>query len=305
MKKLSTKITDLKSLYQGTNIMTPYGVMLTKGCLDRYGAEGLNKTLQSGLEKGLSCLNSLAKNYYAQKTLPIPLVSHNLSKISEIMQQKTNPVKLICDNNQDPDRWKRAAAFASTGPTSEKILNQYAHPYICLSPLYRDKSQGPLKNKEEEFIDTLELQKTVFHELLHTLGYRHYQDIEFSYTCEECCFGDQIDYDSPNCRICTGGYDGVNDEKYFDDLMLLENVTSSSDTSSTRYLFNHISKSSNSRYLTFSLFNLSKKYASFHQALFYFEIYDRKFSVKSPYEIHQLDLIKQRKLPAASEDQKN
>jgi hypothetical protein len=71
----------------------------------------------------------------------------------------------------------------------------------------------------------LELKRTIFHENLHNLGYRHGDGIEFPYTCEASCFpykDKENDSQSESllaCKICNGDYPSEESIDYLNDFV--------------------------------------------------------------------------------------
>jgi hypothetical protein len=70
----------------------------------------------------------------------------------------------------------------------------------------------------------------IFHEMFHSIGYRHHETVEYAYTCDTCCFG-EVDKNTREtaCRICSSSYEGKNDLRYLKDLQRFSNAVGTSD----------------------------------------------------------------------------
>ena len=59
---------------------------------------------------------------------------------------------------------------------------------------------------------------------MHNLGYLHNDDIEFPYTCDDCCIGHAPGYEISDeakemaCKVCTGNYTNSTDKDYLKDI---------------------------------------------------------------------------------------
>lgn len=169
------------------------------GCFKEKGRDWFLMRLTNAMTTGMSCLKDLAdKNGRgAQK---------NYAGLDLLM--KRNKIQLYC--SQTDYDWHGTLAHATV--SSDDEINGIKHPAISLNPnlAARLKSNG----------GDLEFEKTLFHEQLHNLGYRHGHDIEYPYACEVCCFPNDEKKEVTNkaCQICSGNYSSGNDINYVSDI---------------------------------------------------------------------------------------
>ena len=124
------------------------------------------------LTTGLQCLDHLG--YAASK---------NADKIRAMFSSSgdSQRPKFYCS-----DSWVHLGqgwdtlAHASVDDVNNKELRDghwLLHPYISLAP--------------STSLEAPSISGLIFHELLHNLGYLHTEHIEYSYSCEQCCFFDK------------------------------------------------------------------------------------------------------------------
>lgn len=76
-----------------------------------------------------------------------------------------------------------------------------------------------------------DLPNTIFHEMFHSIGYRHHKTIEYAYTCSTCCFEkDDKNLRETACRVCSSSYEGENDLRYMKDLQRFSNAVGAVET---------------------------------------------------------------------------
>lgn len=169
------------------------------GCFNEKGRDWFLMRLTNAMTTGMSCLKDLAgKNGRgAQK---------NYAGLDLLM--KRNKIQLYC--SQTDYDWHGTLAHATV--SSDDEINGLKHPAISLNPnlASRLKSSG----------GDLEFERTLFHEQLHNLGFRHGHDIEYPYACEVCCFprDEKEEVKNKACQICSGNYSDGNDINYVADI---------------------------------------------------------------------------------------
>ncbi|MBL6992094.1 MAG: hypothetical protein ISR65_20085 [Bacteriovoracaceae bacterium] len=211
--KLNRFISDSLQATAAANkgfLQTNFGYKIDMKCLDQWGMD-FPKTVKDTMGQGLQCFMDLDKKL-GEKSI----VSGALRNSRDLLNLLSkNNVTLVC-SEQDYD-WDGTAGHASTGPGHPIEKPPANHPYVSLNPKGPESKQAP--NEEE----SLELKKTIFHEQLHNLGFRHNHSIEYPYACEDCCFKDSNSdneaVEKASCKICTGNYSNETDLKYIEDFV--------------------------------------------------------------------------------------
>lgn len=195
----------------GGLLPTGNGYLVDKACIQNWGPR-FPDYLKESMTKGLQCLSDLQKKFGGPNQMTGALRNaYELSKLLEVDQ-----VKIVC--SEEVYDWDGTAGHASTSPKDKIESPKINHPFISLNP--RDP-KGGIKNVTQE--DISEIKKTIFHEQLHNLGYRHGLDIEYPYTCEECCLSENEDFPGMKeaaCKICAGNYQNDVDPNYVRDFIL-------------------------------------------------------------------------------------
>jgi hypothetical protein len=174
---------------------TSYNLKIDADCTSRMKIADLEKFYRNTMAEGTACLDRLTKSGVGN------LGSVNNACLMKLFEDKTNPPKLLCGG------WPFGKEIFAVGsfPGSSK-----RHPYLWLGTeivkLYKAKP--------------LELKATIFHEMLHNCGFTHSEGMEIAYTCEQCCFADDITKDQKQsaCNICGGKYSSEADPKYIAEL---------------------------------------------------------------------------------------
>ena len=180
---------------------TGYGLLIHQSCVNKLDGEELNRIACSALREGVSCLWKLGTSSSLD----------NVGRLAALFARTDRPPKLNCpDDGQD-------SILEYGYAHSTKSYNQSDHPSIYLGideiPGFQNRSLSP---EGMEF-----LRSTLFHELFHNLGYSHGLAVEYPYTCEACCFSAETKSESDKklaCRICRGGYSGIQDPRYLVDI---------------------------------------------------------------------------------------
>jgi hypothetical protein len=183
-----------------------FGYQIDGGCLSKWGG-GFPNFVKETMNKGMQCLGGLAKK--SPGINGISGAARNLKGLANLMAG--NKISLVCtDLGYD---WDGVAGHASTSPKDKLDSHSVSHPYFSLSPnVQRTNSKFTADDKRE-------LAKTIFHEQLHNLGYRHNgEKEEFPYTCEACCFGDFSTGNEKEkeaaCKVCTEDYKNSGSKEY-------------------------------------------------------------------------------------------
>lgn len=203
---------SLKAVAKSQNGLLPTGLgyKVDQACYSKWGND-FNKILKDSVQGGLKCLSDLDKKVSDGKTVSGAL--RNAYGLTQIMEN--DGISLMCSES-DYD-WSGTAGHASV-TSMEKIKGpdgkDLPHPFLSINP-NDPKTKAPTDARE-----LLEFKKTIFHETLHNLGYRHNEDMEYSYTCETCCFGEESKEVKDNaCKLCTGNYKNINDITYIQDFL--------------------------------------------------------------------------------------
>ena len=154
----------------------------------------------------------LGKKYSKKST--IPGVLRNTQDLRNLLDK--NNISIVCSEKEYD--WERTLAHASVSSENKILDPPTKHPFISISPNASNRVAS--LNKEENY----KLKKTIFHEQLHNLGYRHGGDIEYSYACEDCCFSNDEKEKTTACKICTGDYTNSTDIRYIEDLFAYSKV---------------------------------------------------------------------------------
>ncbi|MBC7714718.1 MAG: hypothetical protein H7177_15335 [Rhizobacter sp.] len=175
--------------------LTNYNLKIESDCTTRMKIPDLEKFYRNTMAEGTACMDRLSKKGIGK------LGSVNNQCLVKLFEDKSNPPKLLCGG------WPFGNDVWAVGsfPGSSK-----RHPYLWLSPnITKLAKENPL-----------ELQATIFHEMLHNCGYTHSEGIEIPYTCEQCCFSNDISADRKQsaCNICGGKYSNEEDPAYIKDL---------------------------------------------------------------------------------------
>lgn len=190
-------------------IPTGFGYQIDGACLRNWGAD-FALHVRDSMKTGLQCLADLHLKYGSQRIMTGSL--RNAFELTRLLE--SDQVKILC--SEEEYHWDGTAGHASTVPGQSLNELGVAHPYISLNP--HDPQSGQHSGTSEELA---ELKKTLFHEQLHNLGYRHGHDVEYPYACEDCCFADGEDEEVKEaaCRVCAGNYQNEVDPKYVRDFI--------------------------------------------------------------------------------------
>ncbi|MFN8370336.1 MAG: hypothetical protein U0T83_06890 [Bacteriovoracaceae bacterium] len=197
-----TITSQLKSGFLQTN----FGYRIDDECLQKWGKNFL-PTVEKMAKEGIQCLKDLHTK--TGETRKITGALKNAYELSSLLQK--NSVTLVCSETENYD-WVKTVAHASTNHQDTIIKPNTAHPFISINPkLPESKRKG----------DYEELLATLFHEQLHNLGMQHFEGIEYFYSCEDCCFNNDLksEVKARSCKICSGNYKNEVDEQYVEDFI--------------------------------------------------------------------------------------
>lgn len=190
------------------------GHKIDKACLQKWG-NNFPEIVTNSVKTGLSCLRKLANN--APSKNGVPGVMRNLKDLEGLLEEDN--ISLVCSENDFG--WSGSRAHASTTPTDTMTSPSVKHPFISLNPKYPTVKEAPT---EKEVTD---IQRTIFHEQIHNLGYSHGHGVEFAYSCASCCFADYGGDAGQKaaCKVCTGDYKNTSDKDYLRDIVIFSNLT--------------------------------------------------------------------------------
>ncbi len=179
-----------------------------RSCLQNYGTE-FSTLVTESIQQGLTCIQELDRNATER---PSGARLH-LDRFRMLYQQ-SGSISVICSET-DFD-WEGVNAKATTNRGQR--MGGLEFPVVSLNPHYRYTGQPAHLTTTGEL-----LKKGIFHEAMHTLGYRHGTHPEYAYACADCCFpkADDPDYFKASaCRLCQGNYqDRISDPRYLEDLV--------------------------------------------------------------------------------------
>lgn len=185
---------------------TGVGLRVENECLQKWGSS-FKETVKESVNEGMQCLENLPK----ESAGGVSGAQRNIFGLNQLF--KDDKISLVCtDKTYD---WDYADAYASSSKNQHLKNKNISHPYIVLNPTY------PKKSTNQRAEEIKEVKATIFHEMLHNLGYRHSESIEFSYGCETCCFDDKVTKEAKAiaCKICTGNYTNEFDPNYLSDFI--------------------------------------------------------------------------------------
>ncbi|MBT5094923.1 MAG: hypothetical protein HOM21_11795 [Halobacteriovoraceae bacterium] len=205
LKKLDRQVKKISLVLDkgGDFFSTDFGFKIDSSCFDKWGKEEFLSLVQDSLKKGLQCLMQLDETHRSEKKAGVSGALQNAVDLQLLMDK--NPIQLVCSEKNY--NWKKAVAHGSTG--AGQVLEELgiSHPFVSINP-----NTAKLPSN---------LKTTLFHEYFHNLGHRHGKDIEYAYTCEDCCFKnlpEKSQRKAEACKVCRGSYRGVSDREYLNDL---------------------------------------------------------------------------------------
>ncbi len=210
-KELSTIFLGVGTLGSLENdfYSTNYGFKIQKKCVDTLGASTIDSVVQNMLAQGILC----------QWALGTSQARLNVHKITSLLYNTANPIKLSCGDGEPLDSGELGHATA--------LPTEKGYPSITVNLdeiLKHENMQGDLTFLRKmthplatgKVID--QITNTLFHELMHLTGHVHEVDVEYPYTCEACCFtAAGIQAKVLGCKICRGTYQSATDPKYVND----------------------------------------------------------------------------------------
>ncbi len=197
--------------------LTDSGFRVEKSCFMENSKEWFLKNLENSIQEGLGCLEKLKNEKDGNGALK------NFSLLKNILAPPPS-VQILCNESSDEYNWSKAVAHGTAGPVAS--TSRLQHPGISIDPEYlkEKKTQGERGEKD--------LKKTLFHELFHNIGYKHFHDVEYAYACESCCIPSEDDTDevrSVSCKICKKSYTDASDLEYIKDISDFSHLVSKKD----------------------------------------------------------------------------
>jgi len=191
----------------GRLFTTSYGHKIDEGCFDIYGKKAFLKVVQKAVTQGAACL---------QKLNTAQSLEH-LHKISDLLEGRFGGPKIDCTSGGSRGQsWEGAALARGAVGKGE----------IWLRPDYKEKyfDKEPSSSEAEQ-----KLSSTLFHEMLHNIGYPHNEGVEYVYTCQRCC--NRLSKDSQAvtqaaCNICKTSYGPDNQLDYLKEISTARTLSS-------------------------------------------------------------------------------
>lgn len=222
IQELSETVLSAVSKTDKGLLPTGLGYKVDFECYQKWG-DDFNKIVKDVALGGMQCLKNLdTKGRSGNDTSGALRNAFNLTQL-----MKDDGISLVCSEEKDYD-WSATMAHASTAPGDIMVSKNISHPFVSINPSH---PENPVTTREEEIA---ELKNTIFHETLHNLGYRHKEDIEYPYTCGQCCFDDNANADvkAQACKICLGNYSNETDISYVKDFVEYSQLTYQADRGS-------------------------------------------------------------------------
>jgi hypothetical protein len=160
---------------------------LHESCYQQFGNEAA-LVIREGIERGMLCLERL-KGVGARK---------NTRLLKKLFASGT--LTYQCNEKKFP--WGHLQARASHSKDANVEAYSLKHPFISIRPGFQISSRE-------------ELEKVLFHEYFHNVGFSHNASVEYAYACEECCFSERPEHHA--CMICSKDYAGISDPNYIRD----------------------------------------------------------------------------------------
>ena len=153
------------------------GFNIHQDCFDTLGKTKILNIVKNSMFTGLQCLMDLQEKHKRKNGKgAVSGALRNAVDLEELLEE--GDVKLVCDDTGY--NWRGASGYASTRSNSgirnyNGLGYDVEHPFISLSPKAKERSEESVT-------------RTIFHEFFHNTGIRHGEGVEYSYTCETCCF---------------------------------------------------------------------------------------------------------------------
>jgi hypothetical protein len=222
IKDLSESVLTAVSKTDKGLLPTGLGYKVDYECYQKWG-DDFNQIVKDVSLGGLQCLKDLDAKGRSESDITGAL--RNAFNLTQLM--KDDGISLVCSEEKDYD-WSATMAHASTTPDDKMVSKNISHPFVSINPSHPEMPAG---NREEE---VAELKNTIFHETLHNLGFKHKEDIEYPYTCGQCCFDDNANaiVKAQACKICLGNYSNETDINYVKDFVEYSQLSYDSDRGS-------------------------------------------------------------------------
>lgn len=194
---------------------TNFGYSVDQECLQDWG-NNFPTLLEQTIQTGLQCMSRLHESLSSPSTLTAGL--RNSKDLVDLLS--TSPVTVVC-SEEEGYNWEGIAGHASTSPERTMTSPSVQHPFISINPKGPEVTPA---NSDELY----ELKRTIFHENLHNLGYRHGEGLEFPYACEGCCFPKESHTDREKilaCKICNGDYPSEDSLEYLNDFVEYSDIS--------------------------------------------------------------------------------
>lgn len=196
---------------------TGLGYRVENECYEKWGSD-FNQIIKDVVSNGIQCLKDLDIKSGGKGTSGAMRNAFEISKLLE-----GDKISLVCSEKEYD--WEGIRAHAST--SAEQVIKEknIKHPFVSINPKYPKMLDGFRQREMKEIKDT------IFHETIHNLGYMHGEDIEYPYTCAECCFGDSGDLALKEiaCKVCAGNYNDEKDILYIKDFFTFAKLNSQRD----------------------------------------------------------------------------
>ena len=278
---------------------TNYGVRIHQSCVSNFGNDFGITGIRESFNEGISCITGLANQRSPSDRISGSLT--NLSLLEEVINPPTGPASIVC-NETTGYNWSSTAGHASV--SSDQALSlpgspatTVSHPYISINPNYRPEPAAG--DSDSNTVSRQEFKRTIFHEFLHNLGYRHGHGVEYPYSCEKCCIGPFGESETDRqikrraCNVCRGDYSGENDFEYIMDIT--EMLSLDFDISrATKILTKYIAQNPNSRRAYYQLLNIQTRTSFGGMAGGISEEVNRRFPPRSAEEVEIMRRIRDR-----------
>lgn len=155
------------------------------------GVDGLARALTEGLQTGLSCLARLGPERRMDAARMLAFLDEKSAKKAKIRCGHVGQVT----GRGEPDSSK-PGRYIPIAVEKDEIARAYTIESPDFPALQLNLDSESLKEKDTQ------AQQTIFHEMLHWLGYKHGHGVDVTYLTEICCFHSKDDWKNNRENAC-------------------------------------------------------------------------------------------------------
>lgn len=199
----------------------PY-VKVDSSCYKKMSLENFNNHFIQSQNKGNQCIKDIAsKSPFNKGAIKLS------GLIDKRIKQTSDKIKVTCDPELDLN-WNNVVMFGSSKEIDPSEGLGFSHPLMVISPTLTENRWWEYPILKGQRLSDDEFRGMLYHEFIHNLGISHGDDIEYSYGCEVCCFGDAKEngkkygkeFSAAACRLCAGNYESKLDPNHLNDISI-------------------------------------------------------------------------------------